>query len=298
MEHAGESDPPSWRTRLGRVGVWVAGGALDPDPADLAGFVERLHYGALWIGGGNTQDTAFARIEAALSATRDLVVATGITTIWAWDPAVLAQHAARLEAGYPGRFVLGLGVSHAPLVEQLGRRYAHPYEAMVAYLDALDEAGPGGPPRVLAALGPRMLRLSAARAAGAHPYLTTPEHTRTARETLGPLALLAPEQALVLEDDPEVARRIGRTYLERYLRLPNYTANLRRLGWSAEALDGAGSDALVDALVLHGDAHDVGAAVRAHLDAGADHVCVQPLADGGSIDRRALEALAPELTGV
>ena len=297
MEHPGTADPAPWRTRLGRVGVWVAGEALDPDPGQVATLVEGLGYGALWIGGGNAQEAAFSRIGEVLSASRDLVVATGIVNIWAWEPAALAEHAVRLGAGYPGRFVLGLGVSHAPLVQQLGRRYEQPYEAMVAYLDALDAAGAGGPPRVLAALGPRMLRLAGARAAGAHPYLTTPEHTRTARETLGPLALLAPEQALVVEDDAEIARRIGRTYLARYLLLPNYAANLRRLGWRSEALDGAGSDALVDALVPHGGVHDVADAVRAHLDAGADHVCVQPLGAGGSIDLRALEALAPALTG-
>lgn len=296
-----------WRRRLGRTGVWVFGGAVDDDPAGRARFVEQLGYAALWLGGGNADETAFTRIEALLSGSQDLVVATGITNIWAWQPAELAARAARVSARFGDRFVLGLGVSHAPLVEQLGRRYERPYSAMVDFLDGLgapgaagaagvpEASGQPGPPLVLAALGSRMLRLSADRTLGSHPYLTTPVHSRVARATLGPTALLAPEQALVLEEDPEVARSIGRPYLERYLRLPNYATNLRRIGWGVSDVEHEGSDALVDALVLHGSAEIVGAAVLAHLEAGADHVCVQPLADGGSIDWGALEALAPVL---
>lgn len=297
MEHRGAPELPLWRQRLGRAGVWVFAAAIDDSPGTFATLVERLGYGALWLGGGTPAESDFARIEALLSASDALVVATGITSIWAWEPGALAAHTSRLESKFPGRFLLGLGVSHAPLVEQLARRYERPYEEMVAFLDAFDETDARGVPRVLAALGPRMLRLSATRAAGAHPYLTTPEHTRVARETLGSQALLAPEQALVLEGDPDVARRRARVYLERYLRLPNYTSNLRRIGWHAEDVANGGSDALVDALVLHGSAEQVGSGVRAHLDTGADHVCVQALADGGAIDWRALEALAPVLTG-
>jgi probable F420-dependent oxidoreductase len=313
METARTSAPPHWRRRIGRVGVWVPGPVIDEDPAGFAAFVEGLGYGALWIGGGNPDPAAFSRLEALLSATGDLLVATGITNIWAWDPDALAVRAAALEAAHPGRFLLGLGVSHAPLVEQMGRRYEHPFDAMVAYLDALDAldasdasdasdapdasdaSGRPAPPRVLAALGPRMLRLSATRAAGAHPYLTTPEHTRFARRTLGPDALLAPEQALVLDDDPDAARRRARAYLDRYLRLPNYTGSLRRTGWSAQDVEDGGSDALVDALVAHGGVRSVSASVQAHLDAGADHVCIQALGEGGAVDRAALHALAFEL---
>ena len=297
-----------WRQRMGRAGVWVPGTAIDDDPRGFASFVEHLGYGGLWIGGGNPDPAAFARIESLLSATSRLVVATGITSIWTWEPAALAARAARLEAAYPGRFVLGLGVSHAPVVEQVGRRYERPFEAMVAYLDALDALAPGAagtlapgaagaaPPRVLAALGPRMLRLSAARASGAHPYLTTPRHTRHARDVLGPSAFLGPEQAIVLQDRPEVARRRARAYLERYLRLPNYAVNLLRTGWSAADVQGGGSDALVDALVVHGNVDQVRASVEAHLDAGADHVCVQALGEDTTVDRSALEVLAPLLT--
>ena len=297
MEHAGATDLPLWRRRLGRAGVWVFGGAVDEDLGGFARVVERLGYGALWIGGGKTAAADFSRLEALLAATDELVVATGITKIWAWEPRELAAHAARLAAAYPDRVVLGLGVSHAPLVEQMGQRYERPYRAMVAFLDALADLAEPGPPCVLAALGPRMLRLSATRSAGAHPYLTTPGHTRVARETLGPKALLAPEQALVLEEDPDVARRRARAYLERYLRLPNYVGNLRRFGWRDEDVQDGGSDALVDALVVHGSVARVGSGVLAHLDAGADHVCVQPLGEGGSVDRHALEALAPVLVG-
>jgi probable F420-dependent oxidoreductase len=293
-----------WREHITQAGVWVPGTAIDDDPAEFGPFVERLGFGALWIGGGNPDAAAFSRIEALLSATRKLVVATGITSIWAWEPAALAARAKELAAAHPGRFILGLGVSHAALVEQIGRRYEHAFDAMVAFLDALDaheargaqgSASESAPPRVLAALGPRMLQLSASRAAGAHPYLTTAEHTRFARRTLGPKALLAPEQAVILGDDPVAARRRGRAYLERYLCLPNYTANLLRSGWSAEDLVGGGSDALVDALIVHGSVQSVRSGVQAHLDAGADHVCIQPLGDGGGVDRAALEALASVL---
>lgn len=286
-----------WRRQLGHAGVWVSGPAIDDDPGGLARFVEGLGYTGLWIGGGNADAAAFSRLEALLGATETLVVATGIANIWAWDAAEMARRSAALEEAFPDRFLLGLGVSHAPLVERLGRQYGRPYAEMVAYLDALDEAGTQAPPRVLAALGPRMLRLAADRSAGAHPYLTTPEHTRTARETLGPAPLLAPEQAMVLADDPEVARSRARAYLDRYLRLPNYTSNLRRLGWRAEDFESGGSDALVDALVPHGDAEALAACVRAHREAGADHVCVQPLGEDGGVDRHALEILAPPVVG-
>ncbi|MGH9087596.1 MAG: TIGR03620 family F420-dependent LLM class oxidoreductase [Acidimicrobiales bacterium] len=291
---------PRWRQRLGRLGIWVSGPAIDDGPGELARLVERLGYTGLWIGGGNPDPAAFSRLEAVLAATDRLVVATGIANIWAWEPAAMVAQADRLVAAFPDRFVLGLGVSHAPVVAHLGRQYEQPYAAMVAYLDSLDTAdGTGGErvPRLLAALGPRMLQLSAARSAGAHPYLTTPEHTTSARETLGLHPLLAPEQALVLEEDADVARRIGRSYLERYLRLPNYTTNLRRFGWTAHDIEDGGSDALVDALVLHGSPDRVVDGVRAHFEAGADHVCIQPLAAAGGVDRHALELLAPSLEG-
>lgn len=287
------SGVPDWRARIGRVGAWVSGTAIGDGPGELATFLERLGYGALWIGGGNPDRAAFARLDALLGATERLVVVTGITNVWAWAPADLAAQAGRLGSAYPDRFVLGIGVSHAPRVEALGLRYERPYAFMTSYLDALDAAGVPAPSRVLAALGPRMLALAAARAAGAHPYLTTPGHSRAARATLGPAPLLAPEQTVVLEGEPAAARARARAFLDRYLRLPNYAGNLLRSGWQRSDLEGGGSDRLVDALVVHGDAGALRAALRAHLDAGADHVCLQALGEGGGVDRRALEALAP-----
>ena len=292
-----------WREALGRVGVWVSARAIDQDPGGFASWVEHLGYGALWVGGGSPDEKAFDLLERALSGTGRLVVATGITSIWAWEPAALAQKVTAIEAAHPGRFVLGLGVSHAPAVERLGRRYERPLQAMAGFLAGLDDAegrdADGGdssaPPRVLAALGQGMLELARDRSEGAHPYLTPPAHTERARQILGEAPLLAPEQALVLEGEPRLARATARAYLERYLRLPNYRANLEHLGYDEEDLAGHGSDRLVDALVVHGKPSEVAARVRAHLEAGADHVCVQPLAHDGGIDARALEVLAPLL---
>ena len=292
-----------WRESLGQVGVWVGAGAVEQDPGGFAARVERLGYGALWVGGGSPDGRAFDLLELALSRTRRLVVATGITNIWAWEPAALARRVAARGAAYPGRFVLGLGVSHAPLVEGLGHRYEHPLKAMAGFLGGLDAAedndadarGGPPPPRVLAALGQRMLELSRDRSAGAHPYLTPPEHTELARQVLGEAPLLAPEQAFVLGDEPRQARATARAYLARYLSLPNYRVNLERLGYGAEDLAEQGSDRLVDAVVVQGSPEQVVSRVRAHLEAGADHVCVQPLAHGGGIDAGALEVLAPLL---
>jgi probable F420-dependent oxidoreductase len=249
---------------------------------------------------------AFELLEKALKATSRLVVATGITNIWAWQPEALARRVFVLEDRYAGRFLLGLGVSHAPQVEKLGQHYERPLEAMSGFLGGLDEArGPTGrprsgarPPRVLAALGDRMLALSRDRSEGAHPYLSTPAHSERARRVLGAAPLLAPEQAFVLEQDPSVARTTARRYLEHYLRLVNYRANLERLGYARDDLDGAGSDRLVDDVVAHGSAAVVAERVRAHLEAGADHVCVQSLADSAAVDLGALSLLAGSLRGL
>lgn len=240
-----------------------------------------------------------------LAATDQLVVATGIANIWAWDPAALHAEATAVERAYPGRFLLGLGVSHRPQVEQLGREYRRPLAAMEAFLDDLDRVqgdrvqgdraqggGEGGegdgkraaPPRVLAALGPRMLALARARSAGAHPYLVTPDHTAMARRTLGEGPLLAPELAVVVRSDGSAARGIAREYLATYLRLPNYLSNLRRLGFGDDDFADGGNDRLVDALVPSGSTKTVAARVREHFDAGADHVCVQPLAEARQAD--------------
>jgi probable F420-dependent oxidoreductase len=255
---------------LGRFGVWRSVTMLTDR---FAPAVEEYGYGALWIGGSPPGDLAI--VDQVLAATTRLRVATGIVNIWRDDARTVAASFLRIEARYPGRFLLGIGAGHR---EQVGAAFARPYDALVRYLDELDDAGVPAQRRVLAALGPRVLRLAAARTAGAHPYLTTPEHTRQAREILGPGPLLAPEHKAVLDSDPVRARAAGRARVEKpYLGLSNYTNNLRRLGFADEDLAGSGSDRLVDALVAHGTPESVVARLNEHLDAGADHVIVQLL---------------------
>jgi probable F420-dependent oxidoreductase len=212
------------------------------------------------------------------------VIATGIANIWARDPFTMTAAQLTLSEAYPERFLLGLGVSHARLVQGIrGHKYRQPLLAMRRYLDGMDEAArayraakpAAPPPRVLAALGPRMLALAAERARGAHPYLVPPEHTAKARSALGPGGWLLPEQAVVLETNPNQARAIARRHISRYLDLPNYINNWRRLGFTDDDFVGQGSDHLVDALVAWGDVQAVSQRVKDHLDAGADHVCVQ-----------------------
>lgn len=276
------------RDRLGRIGLWVPGFAAPgtSEAAELAERAEALGVTALWVGGGNADARALQQRKAMLGATDHLVVATGIASIWAWDADVLAAQAAEIDRAYPERFVLGLGVAHAPSVQAMGLEYSHPVATMRAFLDDLDGAANGSAPatRVLAALGPLMLVLARDRSAGAHPYLVTPEHSSTARRILGPSPVLAPEQAVVVNRDPAEARRVARDYLATYLTLSNYLSNFRRLGFEENELAGGGSDRLVDALVAWGDAGTVAKRVQAHLDAGADHVNIQPLSDGRSID--------------
>jgi probable F420-dependent oxidoreductase len=240
-----------------------------------------------------------------LSATKRIVVATGIASLHARTAMTMQAGWKTLSDAFPNRFLLGIGVSHQPLVEgPHGHAYGKPYTTMVEYLDAMDRApytapAPASPPRrVLAALGPKMLRLSAERSLGAHPYFVPVEHTVVAREALGPTALLLPEQAVVLETDPAKARDIARRFMTNYLRLPNYTNNLRRLGWSEEDLGGP-TDRLVDAIVAWGSMEDVLARVRAHLDAGADHVCVQVLpADARALPLAEWRELASAVSGL
>src|SRR5262249_13624158 len=241
-------------------------------------------------------------VEHLLAATRRMAFATGVLNIWMHDPAEVASRRGSLVARFGPRLMLGLGSSHAPLVEGvLHVPYARPYSKMAEYLDALEEAAapvPAGE-RMLAALGPRMLALARARASAAHPYLVPPEHTAAAREALGPGIVLAPEQAVLLGADPRLRREQARAFIQDYLALPNYVRNLRRLGFTGDDLDGRASDRLVDALVAHGDEDAIAARVRAHYDAGADHVCVYVI--GGRGEALPLEAwrrLAPALTGL
>lgn len=272
------------RLALGRIGVWS--GALEFLPAsrsrEAAAELEDLGYSAIWIPEVAGRDV-FAHHALLLSATTRIVGATGIANIWARDPVTMAGGAKALTEAFPERFLLGLGVSHQHLVEDLrGHRYEKPLSAMRAYLAAMDDAPytsqrPATPlRRVLAALGPRMLELAREQADGAHPYFVTPEHTAFARQVLGE-RLLCPEQAVLLETDPARAREVARAHLAVYTGLPNYANNLRRLGFSETDLDGGGSNRLVDAIVAWGDEDSVIARVRAHLEAGADHVCIQAL---------------------
>jgi probable F420-dependent oxidoreductase len=255
--------------QLGQIGIWQSAGDLTPE---LAAEVERLGYGSIWIGGSPGGDLGI--VERLLDATDHIAVATGIVNVWKDDAATISAAYHRIAAKHPDRFLLGIGIGHPEATQE----YRSPYATLVSYLDQLDEAGVPVEARALAALGPKVLALSAARSAGAHPYLTTPEHTRWARQLLGAGPLLAPEQMAVLETDAGRARAIGRPRVQRpYLGLVNYTSNLRRLGWTDSDLAGGGSDALIDALVARGSAAQVAAQLREHLDAGADHVCVQLL---------------------
>ena len=254
---------------LGKVGIWRHPSGLTPE---VVAEVEALGYGTIWVGGSPPGDLAF--VEHLLDITRHIAVATGIVNVWKDDAATVGASYHRITARHPGRFLLGLGIGHP----EATREYQRPYAALVSYLDQLDDLKVPVEGRVLAALGPRVLRLSAERAAGAHPYLVTPEHTRQARQILGDGPLLAPEQKLVLEADPERARAIGRPRVQNpYLGLTNYVSSLRRLGWTDADLADGGSDALIDALAVHGNPAAIARGVTAHLDAGADHVATQVL---------------------
>jgi probable F420-dependent oxidoreductase len=263
---------------LGPVGVWWSGSWRDPAAPErsVAPALEAMGYGALWSS-GRFDPGLSPHFERLLTATDHVVVASGIVSIWAGAPGDVGPAAAALQDRFPGRFLLGIGASHSVAVAD----YTQPYSKMVGYLDALDALPTPVPPerRVLAALGPRMLELAAARSAGAHPYFVPVEHTARARAILGPGPLLAPEVAVVLEADPARARALARRYASTYLGLPNYTQNLRSFGFGDDDIDGGGSDRLIDAVIPWGDPDTVAAAVRAHHDAGADHVCVQVVAE-------------------
>jgi len=273
--------------RLGRFGVWRSASLVTPD---LATGIERLGFGALWLGSSPAGDLIQA--EELLDATSTLTVATSIVNMWRDQPEDVAGSFARVQRRHPGRFLLGIGAGHREAAQQ----YARPYETLARYVDVLQAAGVPRDSLVLAALGPRVLGLARDRAAGAIPYLVPPEHTRRARAVLGPGPLLAPEHKVVLDTDPDRARALGRTRVQRpYLGLVNYTSNLRRLGWSEADLSGAGSDALIDALVAHGSPAEIAGQLIRHLDAGADHVCLQLVTEEGADPLPSYRALAQAL---
>lgn len=269
--------------QLGKIGIWTR--QLDDQPAakaqEAAAELERLGFGALWFGEAVGRE-ALTNAGLLLAATRRMVVATGIANIYARDPMAAASGQKTLTEAYPGRFLLGLGVSHVSLVEDLrGHKYEKPVATMSSYLDAMDRAPyravpPATPPRrVLAALGPKMLALARERTDGAHPYNTNVEHTAQARQILGAGRLLCPEQAVILETNAAKARDMARAFLGFYLSAPNYTNNFLRLGFHESDFQNGGSDHLIDSIVAWGDMATIRNRVQAHLTAGADHVCIQ-----------------------
>src|SRR6516164_7779848 len=275
----------SLKPNLGRFGVFRPTRAITPE---LAAKIEPLGYGAVWIGG--SPDAELAWVDPALAQTSSLQLATGIVNIWSAPAPAVAESYARIESAYPGRFLLGIGVGHRERTDE----YVKPYDALVGYLDALDAAMVPTSRRVLAALGPRVLRLAAQRSAGAHPYLTAPEHTAKARELVGNSVFLAPEHKVVLTTDAAEARAIGRQTVAHYLGLSNYVNNWLRLGFTQDDVSPPGSDRLIDAVVAHGTPEAVAERLNAHVEAGADHVAIQVL--GGWNEETLLPTLG-ELAG-
>lgn len=273
---------PSSSPNLGRFGSFGRG--VTPQQATE---IEALGYGAVWVGG--SPPAALSWVEPILQATTTLCVATGIVNIWSAPAQRVAESFHRIEAAYPGRFLLGIGVGHAEMISE----YRKPYNALVEYLDRLDDYGVPANRRVVAALGPRVLGLSARRSAGAHPYLTTPEHTARARELIGPSAFLAPEHKVVLTTDSARARTVGRQALDMYFNLANYRNNWKRLGFTDDEVSRPGSDRLVDAVVAYGTPDAIAARLNEHLLAGADHVPIQVLTEDDNLVSALTELAKP-----
>ncbi|MCI0424220.1 MAG: TIGR03620 family F420-dependent LLM class oxidoreductase [Actinobacteria bacterium] len=255
---------------LGVYGFWKR---LADTTLDTARLAEDLGFGALWVGGSPPGD--LEAVETLIAATERIPVVTGIVNMWRFDPGTVAAAFHRVERRLPGRLIVGLGIGHPEATKE----YASPYRTMVEYLDRVTSAGVPNDRLLLAALGPRALRLAAERTVGAHPYTTTTRHTVMAREIMGPDALLAPTPKVVLEVDPVRARMVARESIDRYLRLLNYRNSLLREGWSESDLADGGSDVLTDALVFHGTPATIVSSLRGHLDAGASHVCIQVIGD-------------------
>ncbi len=272
----------TWTDRLGEFGVWRRSTDIEET---MAVEIERLGYGTIWLGGSPAADLIEA--EQLLAATESVVLATGIVNIWMSDAAELAESYHRIIARHPGRLLLGIGSGH----RERQHERARPLEAMSSYLDVLDAAGVPEQDRLLSALGPWMLELARTRSAGTHPYLTLPAQTTEAREALGNDALIAPEQTVVLDTDPVSARKAARAFLTPYLGLSNYSNTMKRGGFSDADVAGSGSDNLVDRIVIHGDAEALTAGLRAHLGAGADHVCVQAVPSDSALE--VYRAIAP-----
>jgi probable F420-dependent oxidoreductase len=292
-------EPDGLHQLLGPVGAWANWPAQVPidDLLEAARTIESLGFAALWLAETPLTREAFVQAALLLGATERLIVATGITSIYSRDAIAMHAGAAALEEAFPGRFVLGMGVSHQPVVQRRGHDYGRPVATMRVYLDALDaiaaQSAVVPAPRVLAALRPRMLELARDRAAGAHPYFVPVEHSARARAILGEGPLLAPEQAVLLETDAGPARATARRFMKRYLTLANYRNSLLSLGYAEDELDpDAPSDRLVDDVVAWGDADAIAGRIRDHHAAGADHVCIQPLAGDPSGAVQQLRELA------
>ena len=264
------TNPSLLKPDLGRYGVWT-GGPVTPEQAKE---IEALGYGAVWVGASPAADLSW--VEPILEQTENLSLATGIVNIWSAAADEVAESYHRIEKAYPGRFLLGIGVGHPEHTQE----YVKPYDALVSYLDRLDAAHVPTSRRVLAALGPKVLELAAQRSAGAHPYLTTPEHTGQARNLIGPTVFLAPEHKVVLSTDADEARALGRDSVGFYLGLSNYVNNWKRLGFTDGDVEPPGSDKLIDEVVAHGTAEAIAARLAEHLDNGADHVAIQVLGGG------------------
>src|ERR1700722_1080789 len=279
------TDAVSLKPNLGRYGAWLATRSITPE---LAAKIEALGYGAAWVGG--SPDAELDWVDPALAQTNSLQLATGIVNIWSAPATPVAESFQRIESAYPGRFLLGIGVGHPEHTQE----YVKPYDALVDYLDELDAAGLPTSRRVLAALGPRVLPLAAERSAGAHPYLTTPEHTAKTRDLVGNSVYLAPEHKVVLTTDANKARAIGRETADRYLGLSNYVNNWLRLGFTEDDVRKPGSDKLIDSVVAYGTPDDIAKRLSEHLQAGADHVAIQVL---GGHDADPLVPALSELAG-
>lgn len=274
------------KPNLGRFGSFGRG--VTPQQAKD---IEALGYGAVWVGGSPPAELEW--VEPILEVTTTLQVATGIVNIWSAAAKPVAESFHRIDKAYPGRFLLGIGVGHPEAITE----YRKPYDALVEYLDQLDDYGVPANRRVVAALGPRVLELSAQRSAGAHPYLTTPEHTAHARELIGQSAFLAPEHKVVMtgleKNGAEKARSVGRKALDIYFNLANYRNSWKRLGFSEDEVHAPGSDRLVDAVVAYGTTDAIAARLNEHLDAGADHVAVQVLTKSENLVSALAELAGP-----
>jgi probable F420-dependent oxidoreductase len=277
--------------QLSKIGLWTTYRSLGEENAgEAARLAESLGFGALWLGGS----PRLPGVRPLLAASERMVIATGIVNVWQYEPVQLAGEHAELTREYPGRFLLGIGIGHPEATSD----YAKPLTKMREFLDGLDSAPQPVPrgERCVAALGPKMLDLSAERSLGTHPYFTPPEHTRFARERIGASALVAPELACVLDTNRDRARGTARKYARSYLGLRNYTSNLLKFGFTEDDIADGGSDRLIDTIIPQGSADEIAIAARAHLDAGADHVCLQTVGVAG-VPNKEWSALAGALIG-